>query len=179
MSSRKIVLDIETQKEFKEVGGKQNIEALKISMVGVYDYETDKYRGFEEHEMDELASLLAKVSEIIGFNHVGFDLHVLKPYLNGTAIDNFKVTDIMLELQKMTGHRISLDRVAQATLGIQKSGSGLKALEYYRKGEIDKLRKYCLDDVKLTKEVYDYGLANKSLKFQGAWGTYEVPVNFA
>jgi DEAD/DEAH box helicase domain-containing protein len=52
---------------------------------------------------------------------------------------------------------VKLDDVASATLGYGKSGHGLQAIEFFRKGELDKLRDYCLMDVKVTKEVYEYG----------------------
>jgi uncharacterized protein YprB with RNaseH-like and TPR domain len=171
---RKIVLDLET----KSAAVRGNIAALGVSVVGVYDYTTDKYRAYEEKEIVELEELLQQTEEIIGFNHISFDMPVLKPYLKSIVTDSFKHTDIMLELQKMIGHRVSLDRVASGTLGVKKSGHGLQAVAWYKQGDIESIKKYCLDDVKITKEVYDFGLKNNFLKFRGGWGIYEVPVKF-
>jgi WYL domain len=71
--------------------------------------------------------------------------------------------DILEEITKALGHRLSLDSVAQATLGRGKSGHGLDALRWFKQGRFDLITRYCLDDVKLTKEVYEYGKANHKL----------------
>jgi len=171
----KIVFDLETQKEFKEVGGKQNLAELKISVVGAYDYATDTLRGYLENEIEEFEKLL-KDSVVIGYNIRQFDFPVLKPYLKNTDIDSVEMIDIMEELQNILGYRISLDSVAEATLGIKKSGHGLQAVEYYRRGEIDKIVSYCLDDVKITRDIYEFAKKNGYLKFKAGWDIYEVPI---
>lgn len=161
---RKIVLDLETQKELSEVGGHQNLHLLKVSVVGIYDYSDNKYKTFEEKEIPQLEEILREASLIIGFNHKRFDFPVLQPYL---SLDLGKVPylDIMEEFVRIKGHRISLQSLAQATLGEGKSGSGLEALRLYRIGEMQRLKDYCLDDVRLTKDLYEYGIKNKRLYY--------------
>jgi len=56
--------------------------------------------------------------------------------------------------------------VAEGTLGTKKSGHGLQAITWWNKGEIDKIKKYCEDDVRITKEIYEYAIANNHLKFK-------------
>jgi DEAD/DEAH box helicase domain-containing protein len=63
----------------------------------------------------------------------------------------------MDEIEKVLGHRVSLNSVASATLNESKSGSGLDAIKYYRSGDMENLKKYCLDDVRLTRDVYEFG----------------------
>ncbi len=53
----------------------------------------------------------------------------------------------MLAVQKVLGRRIKLDTLAEATLGKKKSGNGLEAVAWWRNGEVEKVMKYCLDDV--------------------------------
>jgi len=174
----KIVLDLETQKTFQDIGSRSNMADLLVSVCGIYNYATDEYRAYKEDELGELSELLGNAEAVIGFNHRYFDLPVLKPYLNGLDIDDIKYIDIMEKLQEVLGYRVSLDKVATATLGTKKSGHGLLAIEYFRDGEWDKLTKYCLDDVRLTREVYEFGLANGFVKFKAGWGSYEVAVDF-
>lgn len=175
---RKIVVDFETQRSFQEVGGKSNLEALGISVAGAYDYETDTYYAFEESELGELEDLLEQSDLVIGFNSIEFDLPVLKPYLKKVSIMDLEQLDIMKELQEILGYRVGLEKVTEGTLGIKKSGHGLEAIEDYKAGRIQAIKDYCIDDVKITKEVYDYGLKHGNLKFRGGWETYEVPVSF-
>jgi len=154
--SERLVLDLETQREFSEVEGRKP-ELLGVSVVGLYSYETNRYEAYLEADLaSTLAPRLQAAELIIGFNIRRFDLPVLQPYLpyNGAALP---MLDIMEEVVKNLGHRVSLDSIAQATLGRGKSGSGLDALRWFKEGRFDLITQYCLDDVKLTKEVYDYG----------------------
>lgn len=170
---KKIVLDLETQKSFQEVGGRGKNHLLKISVCGIYDYSTDKYSIYEEHELSKLSPILQTADQIIGFNIKDFDFEVLKPYLN---FDIFQVPylDLLEEIEKVIGHRIKLELVAQGTLGAGKSASGLEALLYYKNGRMDLLKKYCLDDVKITKQVYDYALKNNKLLYKDFFKTKEI-----
>ncbi len=157
----KIVLDLETQKSFDEVEGRHP-SLLKISVVGIYRYATDEYLTFEESELPNMEALLKGAALVIGFNIRRFDMEVLAPYLT-TPSDRLPMLDLMEEVAKQLGHRVSLESLAQATLGQGKSGTGLDALQFFREGRMDELKRYCLDDVRLTKELYEYGKAHGEL----------------
>lgn len=161
MNPNIIVLDLETKRAFDEVeGGKA--EKLGITVVGTYLYRENRYRIFRENEINDLETLFMSKPLLVGFNIKKFDLTVLRPYLHmNPAV--LPCLDIMEEMTKILGHRVSLNSVAQATLGTQKSGHGLDAIKYYKNGEWEKLEKYCLDDVRITKEVFEYGAKNGEL----------------
>ena len=170
---KKIVLDLETQKLFEEVGGRGKNHLLKISVVGVYNYTTNKYQIYREHEIPKLSALLQTADQIIGYNIKDFDFEVLRPYLNFN-VDELPFCDILLEISKVLGHRIKLEDVAQATLGAGKSGSGKEAILYFRQGRWDLLEKYCLDDVKITKQIYDYALKNQKILYRDFFKVKEL-----
>lgn len=175
---REIVLDIETQNSFADVG-KYDPTLLKVSLVGLYDSATDSYQSFLEPDLGKMWPLLEAADRIIGYNLFGFDYQVLNQYYAGDLM-KFTTLDIMLEIEKKIGFRVKLDDVAHATLGVGKSGHGLQAIEFFRRGEIDKLRDYCLMDVKITKEVYEAGLKANTVKYKDRSGqTVAVPVDFA
>jgi DEAD/DEAH box helicase domain-containing protein len=153
--SKEIVLDIETQNSFADVGGAFH-DKLKISLIGVYFYETDEYASFLEHELPYLWPRLERADRIIGYNTKGFDYPCMNAYYAGDVAE-FPSLDLLEEIAKRLGFRVKLDDVASATLGYGKSGHGLQAIEFFRRGQLDKLRDYCLMDVKVTKEVYEYG----------------------
>lgn len=175
---RYMVLDLETQKGFHEVD-RRKLHLLKVSVVCVYDSKTDSYAAFEEKEMLKLEELLKQADLLIGFNIRDFDLEVLTPYLM-TPPKNFPLLDLMVEIEKVRGHRVSLQSVAQATLKTSKSGSGWDALQLYKDGKFEELKKYCLDDVKITKEIYEYGVAHGKIFFVSNrdYQTHEVPVTW-
>ena len=175
---RYLVLDVETQRGFHEVDRKK-LHLLKISVACVYDSKTNGYFSFEEKELFKLEELLKQADFIVGFNVRDFDMEVLAPYLI-TPVKNFPVLDLLVEFEKERGHRISLQSVAQATLKASKSGSGWDAIQLFKDGKIDELKKYCLDDVKITKDIYEYGLKHGKIYFVSNrdYQTHEVPVHW-
>jgi len=152
----RLVLDLETQRDFMEVEGRKP-ELLGVSVVGVYSYQGDRYDAYREADLAAtLAPRLQAAELLIGFNIRRFDLPVLQPYLP-YPVTTLPALDLLEEVVKNLGHRVSLDSLAQATLGRGKSGSGLDALRWFKEGRFDLITTYCLDDVKLTKELYEYG----------------------
>lgn len=176
MTKNYLVLDLETQRTFDAVG-RQNLHKLKVSVVGIYDYLSDEYRIYEESELTALEERLKSAELLIGFNIRRFDLPVLAPYLF-LSIETLPVLDLMEEIEKIRGHRVSLHSVAQATLGITKTGEGWNAVSLYEQGRIEELKRYCLNDVRLTKEIYDYGCRGNRVFFisNRDWKKYEIPI---
>jgi len=176
-----LILDVETQKSFKEIGKSKamSLSKLKVSVVCVYDYLTGESSSFEEKEMVKFEQRLQSVDLLVGFNIRRFDMPVLQPYLF-KSVDQFSVLDLLDDIEKARGHRASLDSVARATLKEGKSGDGAEALVLFREGRMEELKKYCLDDVRLTKNVYEYGLREGKIYFTSTWDfkTYEIPVNW-
>lgn len=171
---RKIVLDIETRNSFQDVG-KADPSFLDISVVCIYDSETDQYSSYLQEDLGKLWPILEKADVIITFNGDHFDLPLLNKYYSGDLL-KIKSLDLLKEVKKSLGHRIGLGVIAQGTLNKPKGGHGLEAIEWWNKGEIDKIIKYCLEDVKITKEVYEYALEHKKLKYKEGEQIIEFPV---
>ena len=183
MTGNKIVLDLETQKTFEQVGGR-NYEDLLISVVGIYRYDNDAYECYLEPELHHLENLLIDCEMVIGFNHRKFDMPVFQHYAH-VDTSKFPMLDLMEDIANTIGHRVSLDSVAKATLNVGKTGHGLDAIDYFKDGEWEKLKSYCLNDVKITKEVYEYGVQNGHVYYMTRdgmdrrsvrvnWADYEV-----
>jgi len=156
-----LVFDIETQNFFTDPGvGWDNFAALKISVVGVYSYLQNKYFVFEENEMEALAELFASAGTIVGFSMNRYDVPVLNNYLQKLGADTprlweMKRVDLLEEIEMAANQRVSLSRLAEVNLGVKKDRHGSEAIALYRDGKIAELKEYCLNDVKLTKELYD------------------------
>ncbi|MBI2095046.1 MAG: ribonuclease H-like domain-containing protein [Candidatus Omnitrophica bacterium] len=176
---RYMVLDVETQRGFHEVDRKK-LRLLKVSVACIYDSKTDASHSFEEKELFKLEEMLKQADLVVGFNVRDFDFEVLAPYFV-TPVKNFPVLDLLVEFEKARGHRISLQSVAQATLKTSKSGSGWDAIQLFKDGKMEELKRYCLDDVKITRDVYEYGLKHGKIYFVSNrdYQTHEVPVSWA
>lgn len=183
---KQLFLDVETKKTFDEVGG-YFPEKLEPSFVGLIERD-----GFPEepqvvevrHELFEkdfgrLPGLLESADLIIGFNSTGFDLPALKPFYPGD-ISKLPQLDLLEVIKHEAGHRISLDAIAKETLGTQKIGHGLDAIAYYQNGEWEKLAKYCMKDVEITRDIYDFGRTHGYIKFLNKWNNLvKLEVHFA
>jgi DEAD/DEAH box helicase domain-containing protein len=154
MNDNKIVFDIETKNTFFDIGGKRNIDKLEVSVVALYSYNDNEYRVFDENELDELGEILQKANPLIGFSSKQFDVPVLEKHYDFklSAVPHF---DIFEEIYKKLGRRIGLDPLAQANTNEKKSNHGLEAVKMYERGDIEELKAYCLQDVKVTKVVFD------------------------
>lgn len=172
-----IVFDIETKNTFDEVGA-GNHKGLRVSVVALYDYVTDEFKVFREENLSELWSLLEKASLLIGYNSKYFDVPVLQNYYLGNLLQ-LPHLDLLEEIKKSAGFRLKLDDVARATLQTQKSGHGLQAVEWYKAGEWEKIEKYCTDDVRITRDLYEFGKKHKQIFYPDITGGVKpLPVNF-
>ncbi len=169
-----LVLDLETKRTFEEVGGR-NFGELGVSVCCIYSYSDNQYRHFLENELSRMENYLLDTKLIVGFNVKRFDLPVLQPYFT-VNIERLPVFDLLDDLTQRLGHRVSLDSVAQATLNVGKTAHGLDAIRFYREGNWDKLKSYCENDVKITKEVFDYGCEQGEVFFFSREGNKKVRV---
>ena len=179
---RQVILDVETIRTFDQVGG-FHPDKLGISFVGVierdgFEGKGKEYRFFEQDLM-KLWPLLESADVVVGFNTEGFDFLALQPYYAG-KVGDFPSLDLMAKIKESVGHRIGLNAVAVQTLGAKKTGSGLDAIRYYADGELQKLADYCMKDVEITRDIYDFGREKGYLKFLNKWNDLvEAKVDFS
>ena len=173
----KLVIDIETKNTFADVGGPQNLTALQISFVGVYSYKQDAYLSFFENELEKLKSLLQNAGLIIGFSINRFDLPILNKHL-GVNLNEIENIDILDDIEQKLGHRVGLDWLAQTNLKVGKTAHGLEAIKFYKEGRLEELKNYCLQDVKLTKDLYELGKKQGHLLVPTNYGAEIAKVEF-
>lgn len=179
---RHVFLDVETQKTFEEVGG-YFPQQLGLSFVGLCIRDgfsgPGEFKAFFEKDISEMWPILETADVIVGFNNIDFDNEVLRPYYSGDP-DKWNNLDLMQRFKDSAGHRISLDAIAKQSCGVAKTGNGLDAIRYYRQKQFRELAKYCLQDVAVTRDVYDYGRIHRSVKYINKWNReIEVPIDFS
>jgi DEAD/DEAH box helicase domain-containing protein len=161
---RKIIFDIETSNLFTDVGSSDAAD-LDLSVVCIYDTETEKYSSYFQEELKDLWPILEKADMLIGYNSDHFDIPLLNKYYSGD-LTKIKSLDILKEIKNSLGRRLKLDTIAEATLGTNKSGNGLEAVVWWKQGKKEEVKKYCMDDVKITREIYEYAMKNGHLKYK-------------
>ncbi len=172
---RKITFDTETSNLFQDVGSNDPAK-LTLSVVCIHDSLTDSYSSYLEEDLGKLWPILEKTDMLIGFNSDHFDIPLLNKYYPGN-LTKIKSLDLLKEVRASLGRRIKLDDLAEATLGKKKTGHGLEAIVWWKNGEKDKVIKYCLEDVKITKEIYEYARVHKHLKYKEGNIVKEIPLD--
>lgn len=174
MKKYPVVLDLETKHSFREF---ERARDLGVTVVGVYDYATQQKTAFLEKDLNKLFLLLENASYTIGFNNRSFDMQVLQAYYPGD-ITSFAVFDLCDDVKKILGRRLSLNDLASVTLGKKKTGHGLQALELYKEGRWDELIRYCLDDVLLTRDLFDFGVQHGYISYLSEVGRERIDVDW-
>ena len=173
-----IVIDIETKNSFFDVGGKENLKNLDVSLACLYSYNRGSFLTFRDENISELGPLLQGAGLIIGFSINRFDLPILDKYFNFNLLA-VPTLDLLDEIEEAYGRRISLDALAKANLGIGKTNHGMDAIKFYNEGDWESLEKYCLHDVLITKDLYELGKNQGHLLIPDRWtdNMTKLPLN--
>jgi DEAD/DEAH box helicase domain-containing protein len=147
------------------VGGWGQCHLMGISVAVLGETQPPRMLAYREADLERLAQRLQELDLVVGFNIKRFDYRVLQPY---TAIDlaALPTFDILEEVNKLLGHRLSLGHLAERTLGEAKTGDGLLALELYAAGKWEELESYCRQDVLLTQRLFAFGVEKGYLLYQ-------------
>lgn len=165
-----VFFDLETQKSRDEVGGWHNARDMKMSVGVTFSTARGTYAIYTERQVNELTEELRRADLVVGFNIAGFDYEVLAGYNPFFDASQVPTLDLLVEVHKALPHRISLDAIAAATLGVEKTGDGLQALRWFREGKLVEIAEYCCYDVKLTKLLYEYGQQHRQLYYTDRYG---------
>jgi DEAD/DEAH box helicase domain-containing protein len=161
---RAITFDIETRTD-SFTRGKIDIATQELTIVGIHDSETNEYSSYSVEELSKLWPIIERADMLIGFNSDAFDIPILNRYYAGD-LTNIRSLDIMVEVQKVLGRRVRLQSLGEATLKRGKTGNGAEAMTWWEQGLHDKVRKYCIEDVRLTRDLYDYAREHGHLKYK-------------
>ena len=151
-----VYFDLETQKSAAEVGGWDKKRDMKMSVGVTYSTATGQYQIYDEAHVADLIKELTRADKVIGFNIENFDYEVLHGY-SPFSLRDYPTLDLMADIEDTLGHRLSLESVATATIGAPKIADGLVALKWWKEGKLLEIAEYCCFDVKITKEVHEYG----------------------
>jgi DEAD/DEAH box helicase domain-containing protein len=164
-----VYFDLETQKSADEVGGWDRIRDMRMSVGVTFSAARGDYRIYDERRVDDLIQELTRADLVVGFNQLRFDYEVLHRY---TVLDlsQLPTLDMLVDLQGRLQHRLSLDSIAAATLGVEKTAEGLQAIRWWKEGRVLDIAEYCCFDVKITKLVHEFGAANKQIFYKNRFG---------
>lgn len=164
-----LYFDLETQRSAEEVGGWNNISRMGMSVGVTYSNARSEYKIYGEKQVGELIHELQRADLIVGFNNLRFDYEVLHGY---TPLDlrQLPTLDMLVDLQNKLQHRLSLDAIATATFGVEKTAEGMQAIEWFRQGKLLEIAEYCCYDVKITRLVHEFGVQNRLVHYNNRFG---------
>ncbi|MEY5025305.1 MAG: hypothetical protein RLZZ244_833 [Verrucomicrobiota bacterium] len=165
MAKNIVYFDLETQRTANDAGGWDRKRDMGMSLAVTYSTGLGEYRVYPEKDVQALVDQLMRADLVVGFNVINFDYEVLSGYTVLDLAHTARTLDLLVEIEKKLGHRLSLDSIAHATLGVGKTGDGLDAIRWWREGKMMEIAEYCCFDVKCTRLVHEYGIAHKRLHF--------------
>ena len=173
-----VYFDLESQKLFEEVGGRDASKLLLACGV-TWSTERNDFAVYWEKDVEALVAELKSADKVVGFNIISFDYEVIKPYVPNTNFRAFRSVDMLQDIFKALGFRLSLDSIAKATLGTTKTADGIKSVEWFRNGELDKVAEYCKADVDITRRIHEFGRENGYVHYYSKLGSkLKVVVNW-
>lgn len=150
-SNHYLVYDIESIRDENQVH--------TIVLIGYYDSKYNRYSYDVYPNFRRFKKIVKKRKTIVGFNSLSFDDPICR--LQGIEVEStFDIYERMVTAVKHHAkHKIrtgySLDSLGQKNLGQGKyKTKGGSVRESWEKGDIEGLAKYCLQDVRLTVELY-------------------------
>ena len=164
---RILYFDLETQKSADDVGGWDKVHKMKLAVGVVWDSLEQKFFSYIDSEASQLVEKLKTADLVVGFNVAKFDYGVLQPYATKMDFDLEEITtfDMLIDINKKLGHRLSLNHLAENTLNAKKSADGLVSLQWFKEGKIDKIIEYCKQDVEITRDLFLYGESHGYVKY--------------
>ncbi len=174
-----VYFDLETQNTANDVGGWDRKGDMKMSIGVTFSTRDEQYRIFSESKVDQLIEQLRQADLVVGFNTINFDYAVLMGYTILDLEHELRSFDLMVDLESLIGHRLKLDALAHATLGLGKTGDGLDAIKWWREGRLLDIAEYCCFDVKVTKLLHEYGGEHSQVHYNDRIGKRQtVEVNW-
>jgi len=165
-----VYFDLESQKLFQEVGGRDPTQLLLACGV-TWSTDRNDFKVYWEQDAQSLVAELKAAEMVVGFNIINFDYQVLRPYAPNENFRTFHSVDMLQDIFKTLGFRLSLDSIAKATLNTTKTADGIQSVEWFRNGELDKVAEYCKADVDITRRVYEFGRDNGFVNYYSKFST--------
>ncbi len=145
---------------------------MGISVIGAYDYVTGQLKAYVEEEMwaqifgvdsfSNFQDLVDNRDLVVGFNSISFDDRLCRA--NDIEIETDY--DLLCQIRIASGQPAfytrgktkagyNLDAISGANLDFKKTGNGALAPELWQQGKYHEVIRYCLNDVLLTKQLFD------------------------
>lgn len=185
-----IVLDLEIQDPITEPHQWNETDKIRISVCVVYNFKDGTYSIYGEKDLVRLQTRVNMADLIVTFNGNNFDLPIIfkmpeKRLPEGMEKRSF---DILAEIWKAQGldpktftgeHRgYSLSNVAKGTVGRGKIDQGENAVYLFRAGDWCNLINYCIDDVYLTKSIFNIIVAESYINVYRYGKTVKVQFDY-
>lgn len=183
------VYDVEIANPIETIEGKWgNFEGMGFASAVVYSYDKDRYYFFLHLKgLTKLTEFLHK-NRVITFNGIRFDSKIMlgknrKIFSNkklaglfvagkGTIWEEydifvqclksvFKLKNDIIAYKRISPGGLALNNIAKATINMEKSGNGANAPILYQQKKYDDLLSYNLQDVRLTRKLYDFIAENR------------------
>jgi uncharacterized protein YprB with RNaseH-like and TPR domain len=138
---------------------------FRVSVIGAYFSWLDKYLVFLEKDVTAFLSIIKECDLIVGYNHVWFDIPVLQKY-SSFDLKQLPTFDLMTEIESQIGYKLKLDDLCKANFDNDtKTDSYEKYSKYHKENKWLELVDYCMNDVRLTENLFQKVLDGEVLNY--------------
>ena len=157
-----IIVDVEIQNAVGDGGLTwEDTDKLLVSVASLYEFQSDRYFVYGPGTDDQarLMNRLMQADRITTFNGWEFDLPVIwsNPKRGPVKELETKSDDLIQRIRKSLGGKFakgySLGKICEGTINQKKSSDGADAPALFKAGRTAELLDYCLDDVRLTRDL--------------------------
>jgi len=154
-------------KGIRYCSGWRSFLEMGISVICVYDYDTNGFRVFCQDNLEEFGDLAWSTDMVVGFHNWNFDDPLIEAH--GVGIPEKRSYDLYKEIYKAHNFSMArrvggmkLDECVKANFPDKgKTGDGAMAPVLWQQGKIGTVIDYCMQDVYLTKCLLDLVIQGK------------------
>lgn len=191
--------DIETRTLASDhPGGWDDIPNFGMSLGVVWDNESGLFTTF--YDTGSLYDKLMQFDVVVSFNGIRFDNPIICRDAEALKALNDKSFDMLVELQKILGHRVKLDQLAEGTLGMCKSADGINAVMWWKAARtlrdleadthveaaaeigaealLSRIKAYCVRDVRILRDIFWYGAKHGKVQYRYHGDLFTVLVDW-
>lgn len=167
IGKRIAVFDAEIKNPIEECSdGWNSHDEMGISVLVIFDYQSMRYRVFDDSNKDEALRILHNYDLVVGFNTVNFDWKLINACWPSPHLKESSDYDILREIwislglnpavfNPRTHGGYKLDDVAFETIGMRKTGDGAHAPTLYQEKRWAELVDYCIEDVRIERTLFE------------------------
>jgi DEAD/DEAH box helicase domain-containing protein len=150
------ILDIQTRKNYEDVGGKKGISQMGVSFAALLNHDSDEIIVYTAQDINKLIDNILAARLVVGLNLKKFVYPVLAGY-RSADFENINFLDLLEYLRKKIIRRPCIEELLSGTLDSDRSIDSMKIARLFKNGKIEEVKQITIQNVKDLNSIYSFG----------------------